>query len=100
MNIVSYILYIMLYMTPTLLDSLLFKMASRFVDIFISRRLTTNNTILLLKPNIFISLLLRKPANTGLRNFSSETGHMSGLRNMSGLRDKGHFVNWSRSVYS
>ena len=71
MNIVSYILYIMLYMTPTLLDSLLFKMASRFVDIFISRRLTTNNTILLLKPNIFISLLLRKPANTGLRNFAS-----------------------------
>ena len=25
--------------------------------------------------------MLRKPANTGLRNFASETGHMSGLRN-------------------
>ena len=36
---------------------------------------------LFLKPNKFISLLLRKPANTGLRNFASETGHTSGLRN-------------------
>ena len=25
--------------------------------------------------------MLRKPANTGLRNFASETGHTSGLRN-------------------
>ena len=34
----------------------------------------------LLKPNIFISLLLRKPANTGLRTFASVTGHTSGYR--------------------